>query len=432
MYYVLGIALGLRLILINQSLWLDEAIEALALQGYYGPLLTYSLSDFQPPLYHFLLKGWTTVLGYSELALRFPSLIAGVTLVYVMIKFGQLLHSHRIGLLAGLITATNPLLIYYSQEGRTYMMTTLFVTMSFYFLLKKSSLFYLVSIFLAIWSSYLACLIVPLQLLYLVRTKRRRLAIALTLTFATFLFWVPSLLRSLGLGMGDATAIPEWGKVVGGISWKALALTWVKTAIGRISFTPPWFYGSVVLILIFLHTSIIRHAKKVHPLLWVWLATLGLAALVSFFVPAYSYTRVLFVVPSYLLILALGLYHIKNQSWLYALIATQLVCVCIFWLTPRFHREDWRSLTAFINAKDGAVAMPSRNQLPPLIYYGLARQVFEPSSGVATRDDTIYYIRYAEAIFDPSGLGPAKLSEAGYTVESEVSFTGIPLDIYKK
>ena len=178
MYYILALAVILRLVFLNQSLWLDESIEALALMGKMGPLLSYALSDFQPPLYHFLLRGWTEIFGYSELALRTPSLIAGVGVVYYVYKLAEFVYSRRVAGIAGLLSATNPLLIYYSQEGRTYILTTLFVTMSFYYLVQllknKNSpisinIYYLLNTTAVIWSSYLACLIVPLQFFYLVR-----------------------------------------------------------------------------------------------------------------------------------------------------------------------------------------------------------------------------------------------------------------------
>lgn len=429
MWGILLLALTLRLPLLNQSLWLDESLEALALQGHFGPLLSYSLSDFQPPLYHFILQAWTSLTGYSELALRFPSLLAGLLTVYFMIKFGELLGSRKLGLIAGLLAATNPLLIYYSQEGRTYMMTTLFVTMSFYFLLKRSSLAYLLSTLLAIWSSYLACLIVPLQLLYLLHSKRLRLALALTLTSLTLLFWLPSFWNSLQIGLGDAGSIPGWGRVVGGITAKALVLTWVKTAIGRISFTPPWLYASVMLTLFALHGYVLRHAKKIHPLLLIWLSTLALAAFVSLFVPAYSYTRVLFVVPSYLLILALGLSHLPRLSGAIALMFN-LIFLSIFWFIPRFHREDWRSLVSYLNTQSGTVVLPSLKQDAPLNYYGLNLPL-SGSTDFRLSGSKIFYIKYVEDIFDPSRLGPANLTNLGYTLTSQKTYPGLQLDIYE-
>ena len=136
MVIVLGLALFLRLVFLNQSLWLDESIQALALMGRMGPLLTYALADYQPPLYHLIGYVSTHIFGYSEIAIRLPSLLSGIFTVYFMVKIGELIGSKKIGLIAGLLAATNPLLIYYSQEGRTYAMTTLFVTASFYYFLE--------------------------------------------------------------------------------------------------------------------------------------------------------------------------------------------------------------------------------------------------------------------------------------------------------
>lgn len=433
------LALLLRLPYLTQSLWLDEAIEALALKGYYGPLSSYMLSDFQPPLYHYLLQAWTSLFGYSELTLRLPSLLAGVGLTVVVIKLGSLLYTKRVGYIAGLLVATNPLLIYYSQEGRTYMLTTLFVMTSFYFLARLlqdknsttlSTIYYVLSTTASLWTSYLAWFVAVLELAFLLYNNRPKLALLSLLSLATLLLWLPSLLHSLSLGLGDAAANPEWGRVVGGVSVKAVALTFVKTAIGRISFTPPWFYGLVVLVLATLHILIVRRASPVHHLIYLALASLLPSLLISFFVPAYSYTRVLFVVPFYLLLLALGLSHLPRR-YAGVVVLLNLVFIATFWLTPRFHREDWRSLVAYLSDKRGVVAMASRDQSPPLVYYGLTLPLIEPSRDPLPAQGDIYYLYYAEDIFDPSRLGRAKLAEAGYKAEQAVSFNSIPLEVYE-
>jgi len=193
MVWLLALTFILRFPLLFQSLWLDESIEALALMGRMGPLVKYALADFQPPVYHFILWGWTRLAGFSEVALRFPSLLAGLGVTFFTVKLAELLKNKRTGLLAGLLVATNPLLIYYSAEGRTYMMTAFFVTASFYYLMKMlnsvrasrgSSLFYWLVTTLALWSSYLAWIVIGLQFLYLVQKKRSDIA---RLTFLTFL-----------------------------------------------------------------------------------------------------------------------------------------------------------------------------------------------------------------------------------------------------
>ena len=62
---ILLFGLILRLLNLNQSLWLDEAINAQAVSAYsYKDLIIkYSIGDFHPPLYHILLKIITDIFG---------------------------------------------------------------------------------------------------------------------------------------------------------------------------------------------------------------------------------------------------------------------------------------------------------------------------------------------------------------------------------
>ena len=439
MVWLLALTFILRFPLLFQSLWLDESIEALALMGRMGPLVKYALADFQPPVYHFILWGWTRLAGFSEVALRFPSLLAGLGVTFFTVKLAELLKNKRTGLLAGLLVATNPLLIYYSAEGRTYMMTAFFVTASFYYLMKMlnsvrasrgSSLFYWLVTTLALWSSYLAWIVIGLQFLYLVQKKRWDIARLTFLTFLTLLLWLPSLMRSLNLGLSTATNSPEWARVVGGLSIKAVALTWVKLALGRISFVSKYLYAAVVVLLLALHSMIIKGVRtRQHPLLLIWLfGSVALAALVALFVPVYSYFRLLFIVPSYLLLLSLTRY----SRLLYLVVALQLVFVGIYYLSPRFHHEDWRTLTNYLHEQSGIVAMPSLAQSAPLQYYNLALTLVEVKKVVPMGESTVFYIKYAEDLFDVSQTGQANLTESGYTRVDSMTYPGIQLDIYTK
>jgi len=441
MWFILALAILLRLPFITQSLWLDEAIEALALKGHFGPLLSYALADFQPPLYHFLLRGWTNLFGYSEIALRTPSLLAGVILVYYAYQLTVLLSSRKAGFIAGALVATNPLLIYYSVEGRTYIMTTLFVTASFYYLTRllkggpglRPALAYLISTALALWSSYLAAFVVLSQFLYLLFRKKFKLLSLPILVAVSFLPWIPSLLGSLRFGLRDATITPEWGRVVGGISPRALFLTWVKLVVGRISYYSRPLYAGVVGVVALLHFLALKHLNfRRYSVLLIWLLLpLALAALISFFVPVYSYTRVLFVMPAYLILLSLALAR-APRLLTYLVLALQLVFITQFALSPRFHREDWRSLTEFLNGKNsGLVALPSLKSNTPFLYYQLSLPLVELPA-VELELSPVYYVIYAEDIFDPQHLGRAKLTEAGYTINKEESFIGLPLIIYEK
>jgi uncharacterized membrane protein len=440
MVYILILALALRLVFINQSLWLDEAIEALALRGHFGPLLSYSLSDFQPPLYHLILKAWTSLTGFSEISLRIPSLLSGLFTVYFVIKIGELIGNRKIGVIAGLLAATNPLLIYYSQEGRTYMMTTFFATASFYYLIKllsdqnspkRYTIYYLLFTTLFLWTSYLSWFVLLTQIIYVIWKKRYDLFLIQTLATATFVLWLPSFYNSLQIGLGDATSIPGWGKVVGGTSLKALALTWVKLNIGRVSFDNKLFYGLVVSVMGLLHAYIfsrINIKKNLILLLWI-LMPIVLVSLVSLFVPVYSYTRVLFIVPAYLLLLSTGLTKSKSSRLVIIILTTYLLSSTYYYLTPRFHREDWRLLTKDLNIQSGTVVMPSLKQDAPFLYYGLTLPLQTSAEPVNTPQ--VFYVKYVEDVYDPAGLGPANLGQLGYTITSQRVYPGLEVEIYE-
>lgn len=82
--FILFLALGMRLVVVNQSLWLDEAIGALAVRdfSYFGILNDFLRSDNHPPLYYIVLKMWSGIFGYSELSLRIPSILFGLGTIY--------------------------------------------------------------------------------------------------------------------------------------------------------------------------------------------------------------------------------------------------------------------------------------------------------------------------------------------------------------
>lgn len=128
----------LRLISLDQSLWLDEAVTAKVVKtfDYLTIIQKFSPFDFHPPLYYLLMKFWTNIFGYSEISLRFPSIIFSLLSGFLVYKIGSLLTDKKLGLWAAVFFLFNPLIIYYSQEARMYMMVTFFITSSFYYFLK--------------------------------------------------------------------------------------------------------------------------------------------------------------------------------------------------------------------------------------------------------------------------------------------------------
>jgi len=123
------LAYGLRTYLIgHQALRGDEAFSVRLFSQPVSDILASMIRiDPNPPLYYFVLHGWMQIAGISELAVRWPSVLAGVVSVSLTYALGRALLGHRIGWLAALFAAVNPFLIWYSQDARVYALLTALV-----------------------------------------------------------------------------------------------------------------------------------------------------------------------------------------------------------------------------------------------------------------------------------------------------------------
>jgi uncharacterized membrane protein len=120
----------LRLLMVR-GIWVDEAISVHQAHMSIGALLQdLRRTDNHPPLYFLVLWGATRLFGYSELAVRGPSIVAGVAIVPALFLTGRELFDRRTGLLAAALGAFAPLLIWYSQEARMYALFMLLATLS--------------------------------------------------------------------------------------------------------------------------------------------------------------------------------------------------------------------------------------------------------------------------------------------------------------
>ena len=129
---ILLLAAALRFYALGtSSLWSDEGNTWALLSRSFTQIAHDAAADIHPPGYYWLLKLWTMLFGTSAVGMRSFSALASLLLVYVVYRLGLLLrqeHKHELpiaALLAALLTAVNPFLIYYSQEARMYLWLTL-------------------------------------------------------------------------------------------------------------------------------------------------------------------------------------------------------------------------------------------------------------------------------------------------------------------
>src|SRR5688572_2524708 len=106
-FFILTVALILRLINLDQSLWLDEAINVLAAKNlpFWHYVTGYSIGDFHPPGYFVILWVWGHIFGFSEISVRMPSVLMGVGTVFITFLLAKDLFSKKIALIAAFLLA---------------------------------------------------------------------------------------------------------------------------------------------------------------------------------------------------------------------------------------------------------------------------------------------------------------------------------------
>src|SRR5207248_8367161 len=90
-------------------------------------------SESTPPLYYVLAWSWVRIFGWSEAALRSLSALLGTATVPVAYLVACSFAGRRVGLLTALLMACSPILVWYSQEARSYSLFVFFSALSLLF-----------------------------------------------------------------------------------------------------------------------------------------------------------------------------------------------------------------------------------------------------------------------------------------------------------
>ncbi len=115
----------------HQGFWFDEGNTALLVHLSPGKMLgLIPQSESTPPLYYGIAWVWARLFGYGEAGLRSLSALAGVATIPVVYAATAKLISRRAGVIAAALTACSPLLIWYSQEARSYALLVLLSAVS--------------------------------------------------------------------------------------------------------------------------------------------------------------------------------------------------------------------------------------------------------------------------------------------------------------
>lgn len=467
-FIILVFALVMRLVGINQSLWLDEAIGAEAVRdfSYVGLLADFPRSDNHPPLYYLDLKTWTTLFGYSEIALRMHSVVYGVLTIFLVFLIAKKINKNRFfPYLSALFLATSQIHIYYSHEARMYAMAAFLASLaiySFLFVIEDSKeRFYWVlfsfSITALLFTDYMPVFLVPVfWIAGFLNKKDKGWWLKLLTTHIPLLtlgvIWLPTFLHQSQRGQWLLQTLPGWRAVAGGATFKQAALVWTKFVFGRISLINKSLYYSLVGIVsipfVYSMYFAFKDRKEQTNIIRFWLIIpLATGFLASFWFPAFIYFRFLYVLPAFYILVVFGALKIKVKSIRNLVIFTILLANLVSWLIyitdERQQREKWRQATSFVEQKLGeneVVLFDYPEPITPYRWYSERPDVaYGATDSVSaapdkTKDITkdlvegksgVYYFEYLRDLSDPGRVVEKTLQTKGYSVKEVYNFTGV-------
>lgn len=360
---VLLLAVLVRLPLLPGSFWLDEAAQALES----ARPLTQQLSlngDFQPPLYHLLVF---VLIQFSrqEWWLRLASLLPAVLTLYLTYRLAEKLFNRPVAFLSGFLLAVSPLHVFYSQELRPYSLSVLWLMLALNLLsaglkTKPAKIALVLVNALGLLTVYTYIFALLAQLVFVITSKKipyRSFLLSLVSSLFLCVWWLPSFWSQFRTGQALSQSLPGWRQTVSPAALKALPITFNQFTWGRIPVPDSGWPLPLTLIPIALSLFLIFQSFRqppARPLAYALALTLSAAWLVTWFIPLLDSKRVLFLLPLWVMLLALAIMQFK-PFWRYGIIifylSLHLSSFYRYWTNPDLQREPWRQAVAWVESQ---------------------------------------------------------------------------------
>jgi mannosyltransferase len=195
-----------------QSYHHDEIVTASRiLRGGFGQAMdAVGFSESAPPLYYALAWVWTQLTGTGEFGLRSLSAVAGVATVPVAYLIGLELRGRRAGLMAAALVAVNPMLLWYSQEGRAYALFALLCAVSLFYAVRavrhgrrRDFTLWGISSGLALATHYFAVFPIFIEAVFLLRRRGRDSLAGLWIVGLAGLLLAPLAIHQMSIGHAE-------------------------------------------------------------------------------------------------------------------------------------------------------------------------------------------------------------------------------------
>jgi mannosyltransferase len=326
----------------SQGIWRDEA-DSLRFAASPSLLRQMFLTPgHNAPLYYLMLRGWAALAGSSIVSARAFSTVWGVLSLPLVYAVGRrLFASPRIGLLAALLAATSPYLVWYSQDARTYAPLVTMTLLALWLLLealKSDRLRWWVAYVLAagagLYLHVTAALMLPVHFVVgmLIGSRggsvgaRRLIILVPLLALAMPLFWWEIRLLLSPFQTGHLPA-------GGGQAGAGLLLALTTGPAGRLGVWAALPGLFVCLIGAFAPLLAREPAGRASwrpigiTLIWLLLPPFGLW-LISLAMPIYSERYLIFVVPAFCLLAAAGIQCLW-ENWRAAGVSMLIVLLAV-------------------------------------------------------------------------------------------------------
>lgn len=393
------LAFGLRVYHLDYfSLYQDEALTPLRASYDIGKILRNEIviqeavtQDTHPPFYFLIIHFTRLLFGNSDFAYRYPSVLAGVLLIPLLYQFGRQVAARRpasgrrVGFLAALLAAVNPLQVWYGQEARMYTLLLVLVTGASYALwraltardlssrdLAKWFLIYIFLSALAFLTHYTTVFLIAAQALFwfwlLWQRGQKRLiiggAIVAVLVAAPFVpYTVPRLFTGAEANYTYVSPLIMLQDVIHGFG---MGLT--------VDFSRPLIRALDVGVFLLLLAGVVggmrreKDGRQSPPggawrrrmfLLSFLLAVVVGLALGSLIKPMYQGARHIIVgSPAFFLLLACGVEALPGPSWrtvaVFVLLGGPLISLNNLYTDPLYAKDDLRGLIERVELRAGA------------------------------------------------------------------------------
>ncbi len=407
----------------DSSLWYDETVSAFLARQSVPDLIAHTARDIHPPGYYLLLHFWTGLVGQTEFALAYCSLIFGLLLIPLIyaLALRACTPNKPIAIWAALLTACSPFGVWYSQEVRMYTLGAVLGLMVVYSLLKanQQSRF---------WFGYWLCATLGLYILYyfafllivlnlflfiwanrrmgemangrieemanrrtgeqadshprtLAPSKPRNLATSQSRILATvnsfvllgYLPWLPIAWQQI-----TSPPVPPWRSLEHG-AWGTAALEcWTALSVGQsVEPTTVWFILLITFILFVKGWQYLSSTEFLsgNLLLTYTFAPILLINLLSLITPLYHVRYIFIYSPPFYIFLGAGLATLR--PWLRYICLSLLLGSCLFSIeqmhtNPRYRSDDYRAAVNFIEQHwqpDDALMVNAGYVYPAFLYY---------------------------------------------------------------